>query len=357
MLSFTGMQTLMKHIYGKPRALCGYAAITMAMLFCTRATWAQETPLISGGGGFFSSTNGGNTSYQPVINPLIVVPIGPRFQIESRAALSETFFPVPGKGYDHSHFVALTYLQGDFFLSKHMTIVAGSFLVPFATYNERLTPIWIGNFQSAPLILSLGTAGTGTALGGQVRGSAISRQKYSIDYAAYYSTRTSNMQFEAERSFGGRSSIYLPEKRLELGLSYQRVLQGTHENFYAGHLWWEPAGTAFRLRSEFSRGHHAQGYWAEFDYRTKAFGGLDSFVGRIEPVFRMQQTWRRDQIVSDGVPMVNTVRADFGLDYNLPHNTRILTSYSRQFASTGNVNIWQTGIVYRFLFPAWKGGK
>jgi hypothetical protein len=52
---------------------------------------------------------------------------------------------------------------------------------------------------------------------------------------------------------------------------------------------------------------------------------------------------------------VNTQRADFGLDYNLPHNTRILTSYSRQYASTDNFNIWQTGIVYRFLFPAWKG--
>jgi len=55
------------------------------------------------------------------------------------------------------------------------------------------------------------------------------------------------------------------------------------------------------------------------------------------------------------VPLVNTQRADFGLDYNLPHNTRILTSYARQFSSTGNHNIWETGIVYRFLFPAWKG--
>jgi len=52
---------------------------------------------------------------------------------------------------------------------------------------------------------------------------------------------------------------------------------------------------------------------------------------------------------------VNTQRADFGLDYNLPHNTRIFSSYARQFSSTGNRNVWETGIVYRFLFPAWKG--
>jgi hypothetical protein len=69
----------------------------------------------------------------------------------------------------------------------------------------------------------------------------------------------------------------------------------------------------------------------------------------------MQQTFRIDNLASDSVPGVNTQRADFGFDYNLPHNTRILTSYARQFSSTGDVNVWETGIVYRFLFPTWKG--
>jgi len=71
-------------------------------------------------------------------------------------------------------------------------------------------------------------------------------------------------------------------------------------------------------------------------------------------VFRLQQSFRRDTNFSDTLPLVNTQRVDFALDYNLPHNTRILTSYSRQFSSK-NTNIWETGIVYRFLFPTWKG--
>jgi hypothetical protein len=192
-------------------------------------------------------------------------------------------------------------------------------------------------------------------VGGMLRGSAISRRKYSVDYATYFSARSGNQQFNSERSSGGRASLYLPDHRLEIGLSYNRLLQDTHENFYGAHVWWEPKDSAFRLRSEFARGHHAQGYWIEADYRTQAFGGLDSWVGRFEPVFRMQQTFRRDTIVSDGLPSENTQRADFGLDYNLPHNTRILTSYARQFSSAGNRNVWETGIVYRFLFPAWKG--
>jgi len=36
---------------------------------------------------------------------------------------------------------------------------------------------------------------------------------------------------------------------------------------------------------------------------------------------------------------------------------RMNTSYARQFSSSGNVNIWETALIYRFLFPTWKGKK
>jgi hypothetical protein len=316
-------------------------------------------PLISGGAGFLTSTNGGSTSYLPIIEPLIAAPLGSHLLVESRAALVESIFPDGRGGYDHSHSFALTYLQADYIASSHLTIVGGSFLIPFGSYNERLSPVWISNLQDGPLVASLGLMSTGTGVGGMVRGSAISREKYSISYAGYFSARSGNPNFNSKRSTGGRVSLYLPTSRLEFGLSYGRLLQGVpaaHENFEGAFVWWEPKNTSFRLRSEFDRGHHAQGYWIEADYRSQAFGGLDSWVGRIEPVFRMQQTFRRDTDVSDGLPFVNTQRAEFGLNYNLPHETRIITSYSRQFAANhGNENIWQTGITYRFLFPVWKG--
>src|ERR1700692_2938820 len=138
--------------------------------------------------------------------------------------------------------------------------------------------------------------------GGVQRGSAVARRKYSIEYAAYFSSRVGTQQFGAQRSAGGRVSFYLPQQRLEVGVSYNRLLQGTQENFYGLHVWWEPSSTAFRLRSEFARGRHAQGYWIEADYRTAAFRGLDSFIGRFETVFRMQQTFRRDTVASDELP-------------------------------------------------------
>ncbi len=333
------------------------AALCLTVLALAPFGVAQDTPLLSGGVGFFTSTNAGQTSYLPTIQPLFAAPLGSRLLVESRAILLENFAPHGGSnpGYDHTHFVSLTYLQGEYLVTRHLTIIGGSFLIPFNTYNDRLSEIWIGNFQGGPLTAGLGTEGTGTGTGGMLSGSAISRRRYSLTYDGYFSSRVGNQYFASNRSAGGRSSLYLPKRRLEVGLSYNRVLQGTHENFYGGHLWWEPANSGFELRSEFARGHHAQGYWVEAAYRTPAFGGFNSIVGRVEPVFRMNQSFRRDILFSDSLPRVNTQRADFGMDYNLPHNTRILTSYSRQFASTGNSNIWQTGVVYRFLFPAWKG--
>jgi hypothetical protein len=340
-----------------------FIVLTLAMFSAVCYAAAQDTPLLSGGVGFFTSTtslvpNSGQTSYTPIVEPLLAAPLGQHFLVESRAVLLESFAPNGGgqPGYDHSHFIGLTYLQGDYTLSPHITIVGGSYLIPFNTYNDRLSPIWIGNFQQGPLTVNLGTEGTGTGTGGMLSGSAISRRKYSISYNAYFSGLVNNQYFQANRSVGGRTSLYLPDHRLEIGVSYNRLLSGTPESFYGAFVWWEPNNSGFELRSEYALGRHAQGYWIETAYRTQAFGGFDSLIGRIEPVFRMNQSFHRDMLFSgatDGLPIGTTTRVDVGLDYNLPHNTRILTSYSRQ-ASSGNEDIWQTGIVYRFLTPAQK---
>jgi hypothetical protein len=197
--------------------------------------------------------------------------------------------------------------------------------------------------------------GTDSSVGGMLRGSAMSTPKFSIDYAAYFSAASTNPQFNAERASGGRGAIFFPNAGLEIGTSYGRLLQGTHQNFSGFHIWWEPSDSPFKVRSEYAHGSHSQGYWVETDYRLSHFGGPESAVGRLEPIFRIQQTFRNSTDPTDGLPSTDTRRADFGLDYHFPHEVRINTSYSRQFSSTGNRNVWETGIVYRFLFPTWKG--
>ena len=316
---------------------------------------AQDVPAITGGIGLLTITNGGDTTFVPVVSPALVAPLGNHLLVESRATIASSIFPRTHTGYDHNTFLGLSYLQADVIASRHLTIVPGYFLTPFATYNERLTPIWIGNFVSAPLIYSLGNFGSGSSVGGMLRGSAYSNNNVNISYAAYFSAASTNQQFNSDRSSGGRVSFYLPNQRLEVGASYNRLLQNKHENFSGVHVWWEPADTHLQIRSEWARGPHANGYWIETAYRLAAFGGEESFVGRFEPVFRMEQTFRSKPDPEDGLPSANTQLPNFALNYHLPHEVRIQTSYSRQFSSTGNVNIWQTGIVYRFLFPAWRG--
>lgn len=317
---------------------------------------AQHAPYISGGGGLITSTKGGNTTYIPVIAPEFVASLGDHLLVESRATVLESYFPRGGgqTGYKHDAFLGLSFLQADVVASRHITLVAGEFLTPFGTYNERLSPIWISNFQEAPLIFSIGTMGTGSSVGGMVRGSALSNDELNLDYAAYFSAASTNDQFDAERSTGGRLSLYLPRQRLEAGFSFDRLMQDTRENYSGVHLWWEPADLHFRFRSEFAHAPHAYGYWAEGDYRLAHFGGEQSLVGRLEPVFRMQQTFRSAPDPEDGLPVANTQRVDFALDYHMPHEVRINTSYSRELSSAGNRNIWQTGIVYRFLIPLWR---
>lgn len=336
--------------------LCATVFVLCAQFVALRAP-AQDTPLISGGVGFLTSTSGGTTTYLPILTPLLAAPIGSHLLVESRATLLEDYFPKGGgrNGYTSSPFLGLDYLQGDYLASSHLTIVGGEFLTPFGTYNERLTPIWIGNFQDAPLIFTLGTMNTAMGVGGMARGSAISTEKFSIDYAAYFSATSTNHQFNSQRSSGGRASIYFPNAGLEIGTSYGRLLQGTHKNFSGFHVWWTPADSPFKVRSEYAHGPHSQGYWIEADYRLSKFGGANSPVGRLEPVFRMQQTFRNSPDPTDFLPSADTQRADFGLDYHFPHEVRIDTSYARQFSSTGDHNVWETGIVYRFLFPTWKG--
>ncbi len=358
---FAIMRIVRLHTHLAPLArrarFVAFVVATLAGACAANIAAAQDVPLISGGVGFFTSDNGGGTNYAPQIQPLIAAPIGKSLLFESRAIILESIFPNGGgqPGYSHSHFADLIYMQGDYIASRHLTVVGGSFLLPFNTYNDRLSEIWIGNLQDGPLIAGIGTMNTGSGLGGMLSGSAFSSSKASISYNAWFSARSGNFYFNSLRSSGGRVSVYLPESRLEIGASYDRRLQNANENFFGAHVWWEPPDTGLRVRSEYSRGQHAQGYWAEADYRTHAFGGPESWVGRFEPVFRMQQTFRIDNLSSDSAPSVNTQRADFGLDYNLPHEVRILTSYARQFTAAKDNNVWETGIVYRFLFPTWKG--
>jgi len=333
-------------------------AVTLALLCLSSIATqlkAQNTPVISGGTGFFSFTDGGKTSYEMIASPLLAAPIGPYLLIEGRGILVESLSPARTGGYNTSRFFGVSYMQADVIANKHVTLVGGYFLTPFGSFNERLSPIWITNFQDAPLIYGIGTMNTGASTGGMIRGNVFSTDKVSVSYAAYVSAGSTNVRINSQRAAGGQASLYFPKARFEVGASYGRRLETVRENDFGTHVWWEPAKVPIEIRSEYAHAPHSQGYWIETDYHLPKFGDA-KWVGRLEPVARIQQVFRNAPDNTDGLPSVNTQRVDFGLSYHLPHELRINTAYGRNFASNnGNVNIWQSGLTYRFLTPTWKG--
>jgi hypothetical protein len=333
------------------------ALLSLGVLGLAPVLAAQDVPLISGAGSFTTNTTGGNTSYQPALTPVLVAPVGQHLLFESRAYIVDSINPQPHTGYDTQFHVGVAYAQADYFLNSHVTLVGGFSLIPFGTYNERLSPIWINPLQDAPLIYGIGNPGSGSGTGGQIRGNIVSNENYSITYATYFSAGSTDFQINSSRSTGGQVELYLPKARLEIGTSYGRLLEHDKMNAIGTHVWWEPANIPLKLRSEYAHGPHSQGYWVETDYRLSQFHGENSAIGRLEPIFRIQQTFRNSPDNNDELPAQNTQRVDFGLDYHLPHEVRMNTSYARQFSSSGNVNIWETALIYRFLFPTWKGKK
>ena len=329
------------------------------LVFSALASAAQNAPLISGAMGFSSSTTGGQTGLQPAIIPVVVSPLGEHALIESRFGFIEILQQKPGTpGYSHVFSSSVQYLQLDTFVMPKLTMVLGRFLTPFGTYNERLSPIWIGNFQDAPIIAAIGTRTSGSSDGVMLRGALFSKPTVQLNYVTYFSVASTLSKFESARTAGERTELYFPKARLEVGASYGAFLQGTHYNSAGAHLWWMPPKTNFQLRSEYAHGPHAQGYWIETDYRLARFSGPDSVIGRLEPVFRMEQSFRNSPGQGDGLPAADTQRATFGLNYHFPHEVRLITSYGRTFSSAGDANTWETSLTYRFLFPAtWRGHR
>ena len=207
----------------------------------------SDVPIISGGAGFFDSKFGGVNFFQPVVAPVLTIPLGDKFLIESRADLRGFFIRQNGTSgpYQGQFFPTLEYLQLDYLANSHLTITVGRFLTPFGIYNERVSPIWIAKLQDAPFVAAIGH-GIGYSDGFMLRGPLISNSRYTLNYSAYFSTLSTVNKLASVRAAGGRVGIFLPRTRLELGSSYQRRLQTLRMDSVGADLTWEPL---FKLSS------------------------------------------------------------------------------------------------------------
>jgi len=334
------------------------AAALLGWLVSLCGALAQNVPIISGSVGVLTEKNDGVVSRQLEAAPVFAAPLGSHLLVEGRFNFDGFFLQNNRTGpYNGSLFKSTQILQLDYIANPHLTLVLGQSLVPFNVYNERLSQLWQQNFQDGPQLAAVGTRDSGTAVGMQARGNIFANDHVHVNYVGWFSKRQNRFSLNGTRAVGDRLEFFFPEKRIELGTSFTRRLQNTRYNSYGVHFSWLPYGSPLQVRAEYAHDPHSQGYWIENSYRLSQIHGPDSVIGRIEPLFRMQQSFRNSPGAGDGLPSVDTKIADFGLDYNLPHDVRIKTSYSRQFADHADGNIWGLSVTYRFLFPAWPGSR
>lgn len=315
---------------------------------------AEYIPAISGGAGYIQNVNGGVTSLEPQINPILLVPFGSHVLLESRTDFTGFFQrqnltsgPFTGKV-----FKTVEFAQVDWLANTHVIATAGRYLLPFGLYNERLEPLWIRNLQDAPITATIGTLTSGSGDGFMLRGVAVQEPSYSVQYSAYFSAKSDINQLSAARVAGGDASVYVPGPHVEIGASYQRFLQGHNINSAATYFSWEPS-TTVDIKVEGDYSYNGHGYWLESSYRFQQLA-VPSIFRRTQLVGRVQQ-FSPSNGGGNGLPQVNKQRLDAGLNYYIRDDLRFVSSYGRSLSSQGNANVWNVGFTYRFLFPLWAG--
>jgi hypothetical protein len=321
------------------------------------STHAGYVPVLSGGIGYVDTVNGGTTTLSPAIDPVLLIALGSHVLVESRAEFVGEFQRRNGNGdYTGQIFSSVDYAQVDWLANTHAMVVAGKYITPFGLYAERLIPIWIATFQAPPLTYGIGTRTTGAGVGGELRGVITQTSKYSVQYSAYYSAHSNVYQLSASRTTGFDTSIYFPRYRFEVGTSYQRFLDPKQINSEAVYVSWQPPTIPLDVKAEYDGSYYGYGYWIQAGYMLSAIPVANSFFKRLELGGRMEQSFPLHG-GGNGVPQVDTQRPGVALNYYFKDNLRLISSYERQFQSTKDVNVWNIGFTYRFVWPLWPGGK
>ena len=334
-------------------------AAPAVMLFFASTAVAQSVdgelkpvPLLTGSAGFVSDFTAGQPDLHPIVTPLVLVPIGQRWLVETRATFENDLVEVPGRSGFHGGPVQkeVEYAQVDFIANPYMTITVGRFLTPFGIFNERLYPVWIRNLQTDPLILPIGIGPSNASTGAMVRGGFRARPRFNVHYAVYFSALSTLSPVDSARFAGGRAGIFLTRARLEIGGSFQHLLEQERSNLFGFHTIWQPMSLPLDIRGEYARSKRGSGYWLEPAYRLSQLPFLENEMRRTQLVARYQEFFVGD-LQGDSLPPLNTKQFECGLNYYFMDGLKASGNYGRQFRADGNSNIWTMALTYRFVLP------
>ena len=348
----------------RPRGLTLSGLALLSLLFAAQIAAQtpdseKPVPILTGSIGTFSFVTGGQNLIDTQINPILLLPLGDHWLIESRAEFEGQFQrPLTGGPYQGPVTKHVDYAQIDYIANPYVTVTAGRFLTPFGIFNERLYPVWIRFLQPDPLILPINTTDSD---GLMLRGGFPVNSKANMNYAVYVSATSIGLSsVDSERQVGGRMGFFFPGPRLEVGGSWQRTLQDERKNAFGFHMGWQSSKAPLSVRSEFAHSFEGSGYWLESAYRLSQAHFWQKEMRHTELVARMQQFYTGeispDGAAALGLPSANTREADFGVNYWFHDGLKGIVSYGREFSSAGNANQWSFGLAYRFLVPLGRVG-
>jgi len=318
----------------------------------------KPVPLLTGSAGFITNFSGGQPDLDPIATPLVLMPIGQRWVFETRVTFENDLIHVPGRSGFHGGPVEkeVEYTQLDFNATSYATVTVGRFLTPFGIFNERLYPAWIRNLQSDPLILPIGIGPSSASTGGMIRGGFQARPQFSINYAVYFSALSTTSPIDSDRFAGLRTGIFMPKARLEVGGSFQHLLEKERSNLFGFHAIWQPTLLPLDIRAEYANSKRGSGYWIEPAYKLSQFPFLQNEMRRMQLVARYQQFFTAD-LVSDALPPINTRECEFGLNYYFMDGLKASGNYGWQFSGRENLNVWTMALTYRFVIPLGPAGS
>lgn len=352
---------------------CGLARVSvlvcLALSFTTMACAQQQTsaspntaadasepkpvPVLSGGVGFVPFFSEGDTTLVNIVSPVLLLPIGQKWLIESRAAFEDDLDkPRGASGFSGPLNKELEYAQIDYIANRYMTITAGRFLTPFGIFNERLYPVWIRDLQQDPLLLPLEQDSND---GFMLRGGVAVTPKVTVNYATYFSAASTIGKLESKREVGSRFGFFFPGPRVEVGGSWQQLLARGTPNRFGFHGEYQPRALPLDIRSEYANTEDGHGMWIEPALKLSQLRFWQPVTNRTQIVGRFQQFWLK-QPGNNSLPAVDTHAGEFGLNYYIRDGWRVVSSYGRQFRSGGDVDVWTVGMTFRFVFPLWPGG-
>lgn len=328
---------------------------TAVAMFCQESPEeAKAVPVFSGSAGFIPIFDGGHATLVTIASPVLLVPIGEKWLVESRGAF-EGDFTRPDGGGDFGGKVnkELEYVQLDYIANPYVTITAGRFLNPFGIYNERLYPVWIRDLQTDPLILPLeGESRDGLMF----RGGISLNPNVSFNYTTFFSTESQINKLESDRGVGGRFGFFFPRQRLEVGASVEHSLVNDHSNKFGFHFEQQPIALPLEVRAEYAHGLEGSGYWIEPAYKLSQVPFLNNVMRKTQVVARYEQFYLGNG-QSDELPAADTRMFESGLNYYIRDGLKATASYGRAFSTEGNSNVWTVGLTYRWVLPLSKGGN